>query len=262
MNNKPMNESQAISALFLTKKILDELNIEFMLSCGVLLGAVRDGKFIDWDYDIDLGTSEKFIQHMEYICEKFEEAGASTYYSKYTNVIAIYYQGITIDLDFWRDHQNYKVMPMRLIENTIGKIIYFIEWVLLYSPASHANSKNYSKNKVKYPYIRYAACKITDKIFSEKAKINTCILLTKLAKMTGNRRGLVKIPLSVFEHDKTINFYNTEFKIPSDTEKYLETYYGIDWKTPKREWEYISKSGKINSPSQVNNEVWHYKCFS
>jgi hypothetical protein len=42
-----------------TKKALDELGIPFFLSSGTCLGYFREKKFIEHDYDIDIGISEK-----------------------------------------------------------------------------------------------------------------------------------------------------------------------------------------------------------
>jgi len=36
------------------EKILKRENIKYIISCGTLLGAVREGEIIDWDDDIDL----------------------------------------------------------------------------------------------------------------------------------------------------------------------------------------------------------------
>ena len=42
-----------------TKKALDELNIPFFLSSGTCLGYLRENKFLDHDYDIDVGIYSK-----------------------------------------------------------------------------------------------------------------------------------------------------------------------------------------------------------
>ncbi len=55
------SKKQTIYTLILvkTKKALDRLGIPFFLSSGTCLGYFREGKFIDWDYDIDVGIYAK-----------------------------------------------------------------------------------------------------------------------------------------------------------------------------------------------------------
>ena len=49
-------ENSLISLLWQVKEVLDTHNIELWLECGALLGAVRNGKIIPWQDDIDLGA--------------------------------------------------------------------------------------------------------------------------------------------------------------------------------------------------------------
>ena len=50
-----------------------ELNIEFFLMMGVLLGAIREQDFIKWDWDVELGfITESIIDRVDEIKNKFE----------------------------------------------------------------------------------------------------------------------------------------------------------------------------------------------
>ena len=40
-------------------EIFEKHHTPFFLSCGTCLGIYRDGKFIDWDYDVDVGILEE-----------------------------------------------------------------------------------------------------------------------------------------------------------------------------------------------------------
>ena len=51
-----MKERVAVENLREIKNVLDKNNINYWLDFGTLLGAVRNGKIIEWDSDIDLGT--------------------------------------------------------------------------------------------------------------------------------------------------------------------------------------------------------------
>ena len=39
--------------------ILEKNNIHFFIQAGVVLGARRDGNFIKWDWDVEIGIFEK-----------------------------------------------------------------------------------------------------------------------------------------------------------------------------------------------------------
>lgn len=60
-----------------TKKVLDELDIPFFLSSGTLLGFVRENKFLDHDYDIDIGIFKE--DYNPEIINKMAEKGLKLY---------------------------------------------------------------------------------------------------------------------------------------------------------------------------------------
>ena len=62
-----MDEKKAIEALRQVKEVLDNYDVEYWLDYGTLLGAVRDGKIIPWDNDIDLGMWKKNKEKLPYV---------------------------------------------------------------------------------------------------------------------------------------------------------------------------------------------------
>ena len=52
-------QNNLLRLLDYTSDLLRKNNISFWLSCGTLLGAVREGKLIPWDNDIDIAMWEK-----------------------------------------------------------------------------------------------------------------------------------------------------------------------------------------------------------
>jgi len=51
------DKDKMVRALKMVKKVFDEHDIPFWLDSGTLLGAVRDGKIIEWDDDIDISMN-------------------------------------------------------------------------------------------------------------------------------------------------------------------------------------------------------------
>ncbi|RLF45878.1 MAG: hypothetical protein DRN09_01115, partial [Thermoplasmata archaeon] len=74
-----MDEKVAVEALRQVKEILDKYGVEYWLDSGTLLGAVRDGKFIPWDGDIDLGSLETEMGRLLKACMDLQDKGFSTY---------------------------------------------------------------------------------------------------------------------------------------------------------------------------------------
>ena len=70
-----IKEKKALEDLIEIKKVFDKYNIEFWLDCGVLLGAVREGRFIPWDRDIDLEVRERDIKKIVSVSKEFQKKG-------------------------------------------------------------------------------------------------------------------------------------------------------------------------------------------
>ncbi len=53
---KPMDPTAAAERLIDIKRILDQLGAVFFIASGTCLGAIRDGQFIEWDDEMDMGS--------------------------------------------------------------------------------------------------------------------------------------------------------------------------------------------------------------
>jgi hypothetical protein len=53
MSSRPLNERICKENLFLIKRVFENHNVDFRLALGTLLGALRNGKFIVGDSDVD-----------------------------------------------------------------------------------------------------------------------------------------------------------------------------------------------------------------
>lgn len=73
---KVLDKYMAAKALKEMKDILDDMGIEFFLIYGTLLGAVRDGGFVETDTDIDLGVKhENLIPKIKELQQRLKDEG-------------------------------------------------------------------------------------------------------------------------------------------------------------------------------------------
>lgn len=249
-----MDEKIAINLLREVKDILDELGIQFWLESGVLLGAVREGRFIGWDYDIDLGTWAKYIPKMKIISKEFCDRGFEVYYSKYNNVMGFWKNGISVDLPFWRLSGKRAIMPLKYAENLLGRILFYADWIILFS---HYGKISSVTTNIKLHKARYFLVKGTD-LLPESIKLAIAKMLNLIAKKTGNRRGLVMAPSHFFLNLTNMEFYGMNFRVPEKTEDYLVYYYGNDWRIPKKDWKYVRKDRLVISNTERIGEKWNY----
>ena len=68
-----MKEELAIENLKEIKEVFDKFDVEYWLDLGTLLGAVRDGKIIPWDDDIDIGVREQSWERILPLVSEFRK---------------------------------------------------------------------------------------------------------------------------------------------------------------------------------------------
>jgi phosphorylcholine metabolism protein LicD len=78
-NTLSIKNKEFLQILKSTKRALNSLNIPFFLSSGTLLGAIREGQFIEHDYDIDVGIFKKDFSPE--LINKMSEQGLELYRS-------------------------------------------------------------------------------------------------------------------------------------------------------------------------------------
>jgi len=211
------------------KEALDQHNIEFWLDCGTLLGAVREGKFLSWENDLDFGVMSETISTSKkiLISETLRDQGHSVWIAE--NHINIHHSGerVFADINIYRKQNGFAVKPTLVPANKIGKFLN--SWLpLLWDPIHHRLARKMRINKK----ILYYSSFLLPSFFREQvAKV-----VFSLYKMYGSNSCDWVVPLKYFFDLKTITFYGMNFKEPTAVEDYLEYRYGKDWKTPREKW--------------------------
>ena len=82
-----MEEKALIESLKHMKDFFEKNKITYWLDTGSLLGAVREKKFIDWDYDLDFGVWSKDINKiLKCLSSKSNKYTASRIHDQFSRI--------------------------------------------------------------------------------------------------------------------------------------------------------------------------------
>jgi phosphorylcholine metabolism protein LicD len=235
-------EEVAVENLREVKDVFDKNNVTFWLDSGILLGAVRDGKMIKGDTDIDLGTWYYNLTKIISTFSEFKKRGFDIVLNKKWTCITLRRFDFNINVELYHKKCGYAWRVWRVAKK--GRVINMLERCVNIS-----NLRVYAKQKETY------AQKL--KNLSSFLPSTLKQLVTDTAWLALHRLGCMVpeiIPKHYFETLSTIQFYGMEFYIPCDVKKYLEYRYGSDWETPKKEWVYYRDDG-ARAPD------WDWLCF-
>ena len=236
-----MDEDDATFALKCVKKVLDEEGLVFWLDTGTLLGAVRNGRFIPWDSDIDLGAWNKNIDVLKNALKKIPSNMYSYVHENRAGrwKIIILYKDIAVSITLYEIQRNRAIRHYNLEQCSFAGIIQGLIKLL----KDKRNAKVVSQN---IPLdITEIIANILSFIPTRAKSIIIPILEKQYEVFSSNQSILVSIPKEYFENLSAIEFYDMEYNIPSPVEDYLEYRYGSDWRTPKEKYVHYVDDGGI-----------------
>ena len=224
------------------KDVFDRNDVIFWLDSGILLGAVRDGKMIEGDTDIDLGTWYHNLTKIISFFSEFKKRGFDIVLNKKWTCITLRKFDFNINVELYHNRYGYawrvwKVARKGIFVNILDRCV------------NISNLRLYAKKKVTFSQ----KIKNLSSLFPSTLKQ----IVTDTAWLALHRLGCMVpeiIPKHYFEKLSTIQFCEMEFRIPSHVKKYLEYRYGSDWETPKEEWIYYRDDG-ARAPD------WDWLCF-
>jgi len=220
------------------KEIFDKHHINFWLDCGVLLGAVREQRFIPWDGDAEFGVWNKDTAKIISACQELQERGFKIGLYRYGICLKKPTSFIPISTLFYH-LTNDKAIGRWGGYNASGLLRRFLHnlfWMLLtphyigINPKRIFGVKNFIR--ISLANIGYLAPNFIKK------------WLAGIELRQGPRYTWV-IPSHYFTSLSTIKFYGMEFRVPSKTEEYLAYRYGKNWRVPKRNWDTGKDDGGI-----------------
>ncbi|MEM2143948.1 MAG: LicD family protein [Candidatus Jordarchaeaceae archaeon] len=234
-----MNKELAVIQLKMVKEVFDRFGIKFWLDGGTLLGAIREGKIIDWDNDIDLGMWSCDLNKLFLaICEirrKFElRLGSPLFPNKQWVKLSLYPFDFDIDIWLWQAKDDKIFCLYNRFKGSrlpINSILYIL------SIARHYLFCDFTL------FVPMKPIKFIAEIFQHSLPLLPLRLKTFLLRLLqplklGYTNWILINPKSHFEKLETTKFYGMEFYIPCDVEGYLKYHYGDNWRVPQKKWEW------------------------
>ena len=233
-----MKEELAIENLKEIKEVFDKFDVEYWLDLGTLLGAVRDGKIIPWDDDIDIGVREQSWERILPLVSEFrkrrfhvEVEDWKLYKSFVYRYIMLFRAGWFMGIYPYHLLKGKNAVRHDIRESFLTRSLIML-YDLLFLNQAHVTSKNESLLRVADNLVASIPTML------RKPFARVVFFVLQVLKRTALDYFLVVIPKRHFEKLDTIEFYGTKFSIPFDVEKYLECRYGKDWRVPKQEWKW------------------------
>lgn len=219
-------EQKWVSALREIKTFLDNASVKYWLNFGTLLGAVREGKMIAWDGDIDLSMPLSEVDKILKIVPEISKNGWRVDLSDH----CIYFwkkdEGVVIGIAIYRFYED-KAWVFWLHKdpkfNAITKYFYRI-----------ADRIKYRKYHRRIPFLEQLLYNFTPSFLDDFIRR----MFFKISFSLGRKDTALIFPSDMINNLDQINFYGMTFNIPSRVEKYLSLAYDADWRRPDPNWKY------------------------
>jgi phosphorylcholine metabolism protein LicD len=236
-----MDEKTVIESLSAVKDVLDRKGVTFWLEHGTLLGAVRDGKVMGWDSDVDLGAWYAHLPDLTATFEEFTKRGFNVVLNPKQGTLTVQKGDCNINFTLYRRRGNFAWTAWMLEQKSKLRLI-------LQRGMNICNTRSYVTQQ---------------KTVAQKGKRFLSVLPSALKRLLADVSWLglnsfgylvsVVIPAHYFDSLSSLSFYGMQFSAPSDVEKYLEFRYGTDWRTPNKNWIYYRDDGAVDRNWDARN---------
>lgn len=209
------------------KTVLEKYNCKYFLDTGTLLGAIRDKKFIPWDNDIDLGVvdfncNKKILINM---AREFRALGYNVSVTFHNIYISDKTGKLDLGIKFYEVENGSYIAHMGKVNGSKTKAA-----IHLYLSDDFVCKKGSGR----FGIIGFFAGMLH--------KIRWAIPLSfkesYLLKGMKYEDVVASIPSEFLSAFTSFQFYKEDFSVPLNYIKYIEHRYGVNWRTPNKNYDY------------------------
>jgi len=232
INNSKRAKFELLSKIY---EILNKYNIKVFLTCGTLLGAMREGDFIAWDTDIDLGCFN--IEEVFALKEVFNKEGLNVHIKNRSSRFAakelviefiknpFLVNGMPLHCDIFQFNlENERVIFRYNIQTPFQKAIVFtLSRIVTLKQGDGAHKHIIS-------------------VFKPSEEVSSLRKVIELLNVAMCKHGIHK-----FEYFrlKKFKFLGIPVYIPQSYDKHLTLLYGSNWRIPNPQYK-NSKERQVN----------------
>ena len=211
-------------------KLLTKNNINFWICHGTLLGIIREKRLLPWDRDIDIAVWDHETDR-DFVAEIFEKEGFKQEYF-FADVDSLHFSrvGKNIDINFFKKNNTIASWKGAVaMDGFFNKLIIHFGHIVNLDDLKKIEFPN---NKFKrFAYLFFIILVLLLRLLSPnflKDRIYQSAL--KRIKYFGYSYPIESLEL------KKMDYKGFEIQVPNDPEKCLELTYGVNWKTPKKDY--------------------------
>ena len=214
-------------------------NERYFVDCGTLLGAIRDGDYIKWDNDIDLGLIDDSDSARRYrnLVEQIHRRGFAVNLAD-NGFCCLRAPDVEINVTFYRRRSDSYEAELYTADKRYA-FISFLKYVR--DGKYHATLGEGAKFKLKQFLLRnmWLVRPLPD------------ALLNYFAQIQGH---IIRVPAFHLEISRR-SFRGMELSFPADPPAYLALRYGPDWRVPKRDYYYEKDDGALAQPQRTSGTL-------
>lgn len=211
-------------------KLLRDRNINYWIDCGTLLGIIRDQSLLPWDKDLDISVLRQNLSNedIDYIVDKVKSDGLQV--NVYNSCISIVKEEYVFDIKLFDQENDYVVEKKLMPKNSFSSVVGFLVHSLTSDYETHRNGRNLF-NKFILNLIQVFSRFLPSVIKSLLAKPLIYVYQEYLVNDISEA-----VPFHFFQEFEQLEFNGNYYTVPSKNLDYLEFRYGVNWKTPNKEW--------------------------